>query len=378
MGIDNGGNLIFKMTNVVARELDMMVNLGLSKHASDNAPTSAPKKSIACDISNIIHNLAYGHSCIYDRPLVLSVAEFLKRLAADTGYVVTPVLDGNVRPQSKRDAFKRRYESTMNRVNSFFCRQSAMKLAAKAERDRSDEEKTKLVEYNKEAKRLEKSGRLHIPPTFTDDLETALEEIGAYFPDRFTGGVVRREMVQAEYKSNYMIAYRVRNGLSTLVYSSDADMVALCGPETLCIRSFVEENKKRGSKRKRNNSEIDTSAIFTYEITGGSNSFMHEIKACISSNSQSSLIQYKEAKHPILEAVVPPFLTALYVVGIGCDVLPGGVSGVTSLFITKELKKMEEAGIGCSQHSERFDRLIDIYLKKDKKKKVTKGDLLTY
>mmetsp|Transcript_9396 Transcript_9396/g.11799 ORF Transcript_9396/g.11799 Transcript_9396/m.11799 type:complete len:87 (-) Transcript_9396:254-514(-) len=60
-----------------------------------------------------------------------------------------------------------------------------MKLAAKASDVITDEEK-QAAEYNKEAKRLESYCRLHVPSTFQEQLETALEEIGAYFPDRLT------------------------------------------------------------------------------------------------------------------------------------------------------------------------------------------------
>ena len=37
--------------------------------------------------------------------LVSEVADFVKRLAIDSGFVVTCVLDGDIQPQSKRDSF---------------------------------------------------------------------------------------------------------------------------------------------------------------------------------------------------------------------------------------------------------------------------------
>jgi len=119
LGIANGGQLLFKLNNVVARELDTIIDLIHAKFASNNTPTRG-YKTIDCDVSNIIHKLSYRNGSIYSIALVRAVAIFLKQLAADTGYVVTPVLDGDVRPQSKRDAFRRRYESTMSKVNGFF------------------------------------------------------------------------------------------------------------------------------------------------------------------------------------------------------------------------------------------------------------------
>jgi len=66
-----------------------------------------------------------------------------------------------------------------------------------------------------------------------------------------------------------------------------------------------------------------------------------------------SRIKYTEAKHPLLEEAVPSFLTALYVVGIGCDVLPSGVSGVTAFAILREIKKMQEQEGGVLTLSQR-------------------------
>lgn len=40
---------------------------------------------------------------------------------------------------------------------------------------------------------------------------------------------------------------------------------------------------------------------------------------------------------------------------------------------------MEEDGVSpCDHHTQKFNRLIDFYIKKEKKKALTKDDLLTY
>jgi hypothetical protein len=90
MGLKNGNQIIFKMTNVVARELDMMLNLIFQKFASDNnddVPQLIEMKMMDIDVSNIIHKLAYCHTCIYSHALVKSVAMHIKQIAADTGYI---------------------------------------------------------------------------------------------------------------------------------------------------------------------------------------------------------------------------------------------------------------------------------------------------
>ena len=96
------------------------------------------------------------------------------------------------------------------------------------------------------------------------------------------------------------MAYRVRQKILTLIYLSDSDKTALCGPTSLCIHSFFEE---KGSKKKRKmgNSEMP---ICTYEVTGGSNIFMEELKSKIEVHIPSSEIIYTEANIPFYNQIL--------------------------------------------------------------------------
>jgi hypothetical protein len=78
---------------------------------------------------------------------------------------------------------------------------------------------------------------------------------------------------------------------------------------------------------------------------------MNAIKENISVHLPGSQIEYTPAKYPLLQDVMPAFLTALIVVGIGCDVLPGGIDGITPLEITKELKWIENDGVSAIHHT---------------------------
>ena len=124
MGLgSNAGQVIFKMTHVVACELDLMLDLVESKNATNVSSHSSTitRRSINCDISNIVHKFLYHHHGLYTAALVRSVAIFLKQLAADTGYVITPIFDGDVRPQTKRDTFHWQYTAFMSKMNAFYC-----------------------------------------------------------------------------------------------------------------------------------------------------------------------------------------------------------------------------------------------------------------
>ena len=67
----------------------------------------------------------------------------------ETGFIVTAIFDGDFRPHSKRDSFKRRYQHTMNQINSTYCRRAAMVLASQDDISTSD--KVKMDVLNMEA-----------------------------------------------------------------------------------------------------------------------------------------------------------------------------------------------------------------------------------
>ena len=99
---------------------------------------------------------------------------------------MTAILDGDVRPQSKRDDFKRQYKSTINRINGYYCCQLAMKLTVIPADKMTNEEKQKLDKLNDKAKTLESSSRMSVSADFKYLLDTAL--ICAYSAGIQSGG----------------------------------------------------------------------------------------------------------------------------------------------------------------------------------------------
>ena len=170
------------------------------------------------------------------------------------------------------------------------------------------------------------------------------------------------------------MAYRFRNGLSDLIFSTDSDMAALCGPSCLSISSFTEENTiKNKNKREKN----DGVSRFVYNIGGGSNQLMEELKKYATTSLPSNQIIFTPARYPLLEETY--YLTvALIVVGIGCDVLPGGISGVTPLSISKELKRIKEEGVPDNDNVKKCKLLMDFFKRKDKSNKMSNEEIRTY
>ena len=367
MGIHGCHQIVFKASNIVARELDALLNHMISNGVLKNRPAALKQKRIDCDVSNIIHTLSYKHAKIFSSALVKDVAVFLKKLASETGFIVNAVLDGNVRPQTKRDAFRRRYNSTMSQINSYYCRQAAMKIAAVPFDDLSAEERKKLELYNKESKQLENASKMQIPVDFEEMLTQALEQIRAFTVDRESGGCVSRQIIKAEFEADYVIAHRFRNGECELIFSTDSDMSALCGPSCLSIRSFGETKKRRHGK--------DDCVRDTFNISGGSNRLMARLQAFIKSDLPHSKIKFEEARYPLLDRD-HPLTIALIVIGLGCDVLPGGVPGVTAKSIYDEMKKMEKEGI--DDDKVRCVRLVKLFTKIDKTKALKEVDIRTF
>ena len=87
-------------------------------------------------------------------------------------------------------------------------------------------------------------------------------------------------IIKAEFEADYVIAYRFRNGLSHLVFSTDTNMTALCGIKCLSIRNFAKE--KNGNKNRKGNKN-DENVRYVYKVTGGSNKLMQEIETHVKS-----------------------------------------------------------------------------------------------
>ena len=141
-----------------------------------------------------------------------------------------------------------------------------MKIACKPIESLRNKERKKLDIYNREAKYLESATKMQVPTDFKDQLEEALNQICASVVDRESGGYVSQDIIKMEFEADYMIAYRFRSGQCDLIFSTDSDMSALCGPDCISICSFGENKKRKHGKGNvvRN----------LYNISGGSNKLM--------------------------------------------------------------------------------------------------------
>ena len=104
---------------------------------------------------------------------------------------------------------------------------------------------------------------------------------------------------------------------------------------------------------------------------------MNQIKKELDSTMPDHKVNFVPAKYPLLEERNPLTL-ALFIVGMGCDVFPGGI--VTPLLIWKEVKKLDDDGVKQDDHGTQYKHFIDFYIKKGKAKdlKLTELDIRTF
>ena len=97
------------MLGIIKVELDIIVNYYFTSKYSTSTNNSVLEYLtyfiISCDTSNIIHSLAHKHLGIYSINLICNTTTFLKSLAANIGYLIVPILDKDMQPQSKCDTF---------------------------------------------------------------------------------------------------------------------------------------------------------------------------------------------------------------------------------------------------------------------------------
>ena len=163
-------------------------------------------------------------------------------------------------------------------------------------------------------------------------LKQELEQIRTFTVDRESGGCVSRWVIKAEFKADYVIAHHFRNRECEFIFITDSDMSVLCGPNCISIRSF-------GDTKKRKHGKDECGVRDTFNISGGSNHWlMTWLQAFIKSDLSHSKIKFEEAIYPLLNCTHPLTIT-LVVIELGCDMLPGGVPGVTAKSIYDEMKK---------------------------------------
>ena len=162
------------------------------------------------------------------------MAQHLKQLAHNGGFIVTVIFDGITCPDCKRASLKRRKKRFISDANRMHCRLKLSQLKAKYQKDGTKETKKQLDEYSRECAKLEKacSKSLTIP-----------ENIATLFLERFVvhdvccpndnGGYVDERVFTAVFQADSLIASRTMSNQNDIIYGNDFDYFVLLS--TKCI-----------------------------------------------------------------------------------------------------------------------------------------------
>ena len=137
----NGRTLVWKINHISINDINSLHDNDIIPPARDLNPTPAATLSnpssllnknckIDVDISWIVRKLGIGKT---EDSIMKEVSNFLKTLAHQGGFIVTPICDGDERHHSKRDYVNRIAKRERKRVDGLVARFKTMSLEAEIE-----------------------------------------------------------------------------------------------------------------------------------------------------------------------------------------------------------------------------------------------------
>ena len=146
MGINNCTKILWTASGLTVQDL-------LSLYQTYPSATETSKCKIDVDVSIVMASSGKKNY----RDSLIHTANFLESIAHTCGVIISVVLDGNSRPDCKRDSWNRRRNIDIAKINAFFCRQNAISLAATYETSSAiEEDKNRLRLFNDATRTLEK------------------------------------------------------------------------------------------------------------------------------------------------------------------------------------------------------------------------------
>ncbi len=234
------------------------------------------------------------------------MVEYLRNIAYSGGFILTIIVDGDVRPDCKRDSWSRIKDREIDRVSRIHCRLKAMNLYQKIKDNNASEvEKEDYENYKKTAKSLESKcakSSLQIPKDFHSQLSQKLMALGACVPN-INGGFIHETVLKAKFQADSVIACRSVRGKSDFILSKDSDFPVLIGNRCILITNISESSSKKRGRRKRNDEKemmdecepvvLKDASTFQVDIAGCDNAKMKELHAKLEG---AAVGEWKEAK----------------------------------------------------------------------------------
>ena len=217
--------------------------------------------------------------------------------------MITPVCDGDTRPQSKQQSHLNRANREKSKCDAILARQDLRLLSKKA--DPCEQDLLKQRELEQKIKTAETKSVNFVPPNFPMLLEEALSKISAHDIDPESGGYVST-VLTAEFEADALMKGRHLESKCNLIMSTDADIPTDLGRSCIVINSFTGKDLK---------------------IATTSEATMDQAISCLIPESKIAVRKMKPP-YPIYERIKSMKLRALVSVLLGSDVCPGGVKGI--------------------------------------------------
>ena len=313
----NGKKTLYRLTGLTRVDVTTIAKERAKENNQDR------RAVIDFDCNNVVYfvrNRAMG--------VVEETAKFLSQWAS-YGVVAVPVCDGDTRPITKIASHKNQATREKNRISAIVDRQKLNEVTSRLKSDGlTAEERAAATSEQKrlemKIKRAETQSTNPVPLQFPILLEAELERINAHNPIGEYGGYVDR-VKTAEFQADGVIAGRYTSGCCNLIASTDGDFLGFTDDNCISITSFKSTN---------------------LTISSTSKDTLLRAMSFLSPESKAKVKLECPSGYPIFEGVNDLRTRCLVGVMIGCDVSPGGISGVGPEKVWLKLQEIRKSG--CS------------------------------
>jgi hypothetical protein len=347
MGIKGAHKYTHTLLSVSLKELLAIVKYRAGVHCASVIERKSAAPILDVDCSWVVR--AMSHNINQEERLALLISIITEFLIV--GISVVLICDGHTRHDSKRATTERQANNYRSQVDLYQKRTRLMTIGSEkiSLEDGSEPRKALLAEeaqLSKSVKTLERRQQqalVDVGDNFYQRLQQYVEEL-----DKATYEVhgATLNVIQAEFQADSVLAYRCNTGLSDMCLCSDSDIASLCGSNCFSIKKYSYKSNAKTNK---------VSEMFIF-----CPSWHDLIKVAgevgILENLQAN--RFKKSIYPIFDGISDQQSRAFISVGLGCDVIPKGIDGVTPVAFFKFISENphQKDGIAAylwSQHAKK-------------------------
>lgn len=327
MGVNSPGNIVWTAENIHPRELHCYLMKKLNKSESESI-------HIDVDVLNVFHR-SNASSYVGGLTYVANVMVLL----ASYGFIVTGIIDGEVRPECKRASWIRQRDRELSFINGNYCRQTALALASLKGSCNNKSVQDEIKKLNGQSRVFSKDYHLEVLSTFKEDCESYIAEqsMRSQGNAEYKGGSVSLELIRAKNQADSMIAYRCIHGFSHCVFTNDTDFGHLVGPDIYMVRSIDNKSRKKG---------ISGTII-------GVAGYTHASRDALKSHITRKIVEWTDLKNEVFSST-DQILRSYIAITIGCDVWLPGIPNVGPANVEKELKLLERQKLSKEEMRQAF------------------------